>query len=178
MSIKRDAIEDVLRREGGYVNDPNDSGGETNYGITVATARAAGYSGDMVDLPRGLAHDIYARQYWDAIAGDQVEALSEAVVSKLIDAAVNISPRRTVRFLQRSLNVLNVGGTLYPDLVVDGVAGDATVYALGQYLQRRSERALLRALNSLQGAYYIELAERREKDERFVYGWFEARISI
>jgi len=36
---------------------------------------------------------------------------------------------------------------------------------------------LYKMLNALQGAYYIELAERREKDEDFIYGWFKHRVS-
>ena len=54
-----DVIEEVLRREGGYVNDPSDAGGATNFGITQATARQNGYTGDMRALPRALAKEIY-----------------------------------------------------------------------------------------------------------------------
>ena len=52
------AIDAILRAEGGYVNDPQDKGGETNYGITVAVARANGYAGPMRDLPVAMARAI------------------------------------------------------------------------------------------------------------------------
>lgn len=44
-NLKREIIDEIIRVEGGYVNDPADSGGETNFGVTVAVARAHGYTG-------------------------------------------------------------------------------------------------------------------------------------
>jgi lysozyme family protein len=54
----------LVRIEGGFVNDPNDAGGETNFGITKAVARANGYSGAMRDMTRGQALAIYRAEYW------------------------------------------------------------------------------------------------------------------
>ncbi|MEG1325710.1 MAG: glycosyl hydrolase 108 family protein, partial [Janthinobacterium sp.] len=51
-------INAILRAEGGYVNDPLDAGGETNFGITVAVARANGYKGAMRDMPEAVARAI------------------------------------------------------------------------------------------------------------------------
>lgn len=178
MSVKQQIIDDILRVEGGYVNDPADSGGETNFGITEDVARAFGYTGDMRDMPRATAFDIYAARYWDAVRGDELAELSAAVAFEVVDTGVNMGQPRAVKFLQRALNVLNLGGRLYPDLSVDGLSGPMTIAALRQYLDTRDEGALLKALNCLQGAAYIELAERREKDERFVYGWLRNRVEL
>lgn len=178
MKSKQEIIDDIIRVEGGYVNDPADSGGETNFGITEEVARAFGYTGAMRDMPRATAFDIYAARYWDAVRGDELAALSEPVAFEVVDTGVNMGQARAVTFLQRSLNVLNVGGKLYPDLIVDGLAGPMTTNALRQYLDVRDEGALLKALNCLQGAAYVELAERREKDERFVYGWLRNRVIL
>ena len=71
-----DIIEDVLRAEGGYVNDAVDRGGETNFGITIATARQNGYSGPMRDLPRDMAKEMYRRQYGREIRDVPVEAVT------------------------------------------------------------------------------------------------------
>lgn len=178
MSIKQEIIDDIIRKEGGYVNDPSDSGGATNWGITEKRARQSGYTGDMRTMPRSVAEQIYTEDYWDAVRATSMAALSPAVVTEVVDTGVNMGTARAVRFLQRALNVMNVGGELYDDLAVDGHAGPATIAALEAYLAVRSEDVLLTALNCLQGAAYIELAEHREKDERFVYGWIKQRVII
>ncbi len=177
-TARRATLNEILRLEGGYVNDPSDSGGETNFGITERVARAHGYAGAMRDLPREVAFDIYSTKYWDSVRGDQLVELSEPVAEEVVDTSVNMGPGRAGKFLQRSLNVLNREAQLYADLTVDGDIGPATLRALGGYLATRDADALVRALNCLQGAFYIELAERREKDERFVYGWLKNRVVL
>ena len=176
--MKERIINEIIRVEGGYVNDPSDSGGETNFGITVEVARANDYNGAMRGMPRSVAFDIYSARYWDAVKGDDLVKLSEHVAEEVVDTSVNMGPRRAGLFLQRALNALNSQAKLYPDLVVDGAIGPATVSALRGYLAERNELVLTRALNCLQGAYYVDLAERREKDERFVYGWFKNRVTL
>lgn len=178
MSLKKDTIDDIIDVEADYVNNPYDSGGETRFGITVAVARANGYFGPMRYLPREIAFDIYAVKYWDAVSADDIAALSNSVAAEVVDTGVNLGTNRAGEILQRSLNVLNVAGRLYSDLTVDGAIGPATLSALRWYLAKRDKIVLLRALNCLQGAYYIELAERREKDERFVYGWLMKRVVL
>lgn len=178
--LKSAVINDILAVEGGYANDPSDSGGETNYGITVATARAYGYQGSMRDMPVQVARRIYSAMYWDALLLDAVEATAPAIAEELADTGVNQGVKRAGEYLQRSLNVLNDRGRLYGDLVVDGVVGPKTVNALNDYISHRGEdgvTVMLRMLNALQGAFYVDLAERREKDETYVYGWFLNRVA-
>ena len=176
--MKEKIINEIIRVEGGYVNDPEDSGGETNFGITVAVARQFGYAGTMRHISRSTAFDIYSAKYWDAVKGDGLVKLSELVAEEVVDTSVNMGPGRAGKFLQRALNVLNKRGSLYRDLTVDGAIGKATISALRAYLDKRDEKTLVKALNCLQGAYYITLAERREKDERFVHGWFKNRVKL
>jgi lysozyme family protein len=176
--LKKRIIDAIIEVEGGYVDDPTDSGGETKYGITKNVALANGYVGDMHNMPRSLAFDIYALRYWDAVCADRIAELSERIAEEVVDTAVNIGVGRAAKFLQRSLSVLNNMGSLFSDLVIDGDIGPATINALAHYLKHRDESAMLLALNCLQGAFYIELAERREKDERFVYGWLKNRVGL
>jgi lysozyme family protein len=166
----------LLEREGAFVDDPSDSGGPTRFGITEAAARAAGYDGPMEHLPRGLAEDIYRRRYWTAPGFDRVAAGAPAIAAELFDTGVNMGPETATRFLQRALNALNRGGRDYPDIAVDGCIGPATLAALSAHTARRGTHVLLKALNALQGARYIALAERRSTNERFLSGWLAKRV--
>ncbi len=175
MSLKICIINQIIEREGGYINDPSDSGGETNYGITKAVAVTNGYHGDMRLMPRDFAFSVYCSRYWDSLSAD---SLPEAVAAEVVDAGVNMGVSRAAKFLQRCINVFNQEGRLYNDIVVDGDIGPATLSTLGAFLEFRDEVTLVKALNCLQGAFYIELAERREKDEKFVYGWLKNRVTV
>jgi len=173
-------IDEVIRVEGGYVDDPDDSGGETKFGITVKVARAYGYQGEMVDLTRSFAFEIYVDMYWTAIKGDHLAAISELIAEEVMDTGVNMGINRSGKFLQRALNALNNKDTLYDDVVVDGIIGSGTVKALGKFMDTRREDdvVLAKVLNCLQGAKYVSLAENREKDETHLYGWFKNRVEI
>lgn len=96
------ALERVLKHEGGYVNDPSDPGGETNYGITVAVARANGYQGPMKIIPISLVQKIYKQSYWDAC---QCDSLPPSVAYQVFDSAVNQGVRQSSKFLQRALKI-------------------------------------------------------------------------
>ena len=178
--MKQKIIDQVIAREGGYSDNPADSGGKTRYGITEALARKHGYDGAMHELPRARAVEILAAEFWPK-SFDDILTLSPALVAELFDTAVNIGPAHAGKFLQRALNVLNRSETDYPDLKVDGVIGSDTVSALAAFLKLRRGRgqtALLTAVNSLQGAYYIQLCERRKKDETHLFGWLCHRITL
>lgn len=169
----------TIGHEGDFSDDPNDSGGATRFGITEAVARANGYDGPMRELPFAKAREIAKRQYWDALNLDQVPP---RIASEIFDTGYNMGTRRAAQFLQRSLNSLNRGGRDYADITVDGDIGPATLSALAAYLDERGicegETVLLRALNCLQGAAYIELGFRRPKDEDFMFGWLRTRVEI
>ncbi len=173
-------LDDVLAREGGYVNHPADRGGPTRYGITEAVARAHGYQGAMRSLPIEEARGIYRRLYWFRPKFDQVALRSDAVAAELFDTGINMGPSVAATFLQRALTALNRQGRDYPDLVPDGRLGNASLSALDNFFVSRGqglgETVLLRALDALQGERYIRLAERSPSQEEFLYGWLANRI--
>ena len=180
MNAKKRIINKIIATEGGYVSDLSDSGGETNYGITVDVARDNGYTGNMMGLPIQLAFKIYANKYWDALRLDDIAGINEEVAEELADTGINMGVIRSGEFFQRSLNVLNKEGSLFHDLVIDGLVGNKTIEAFEQLNLIRGEagnKVLLKMLNSLQGEFYISLAERRQKDEKFVFGWFMNRVA-
>ena len=179
-TLKDKFINGVIEVEGGYVNNPNDSGGATKFGITEQVARNYGYGGDMRVLPRSLAFRIYSDLYWNSMKLDDVLPLSEKLAEEMVDTGINMGVGRAGEFLQTCLNALNLRGEHYDDLKVDGGVGPVTLKALSEFLNLRGEdgeTVLLRAMNALQGAYYIELSQTRQKDETFVYGWLLNRVA-
>ena len=172
-------IDGIIDREGGYANHPADRGGATCWGITEAVARAQGYGGEMRRLPRGEAATIYRRLYWQRPKLDQVGRRAPSLAAELFDTGVNMGPAVAAGFLQRALNALNRGGSDYRDIALDGRIGPATLAALDAFLAARrkaGETVLVKAVEALQGARYLTLAERRPANEAFLYGWLANRI--
>ncbi len=110
-----DAFNKLLGHEGGFVDHPSDPGGATRWGITERVARAAGYRGDMRDLPVGLAERIAKAEYWDAVRADDLPAEIRYV---MFDAAYNSGVKQAVLWLQRALGVAD-----------DGIIGPKTLAA-------------------------------------------------
>lgn len=172
----------LIKREGGYVNNPADRGGATKYGITEAVARGKGYKGSMKDVPESLARDIYRQQYWIQPRFDQVNLISPLIAEELLDTGVNCGVGFAKPTLQRALNLLNNQGKGgWSDLLIDGVYGPATLTAFKTYLAKRGkegEKTLLKVPNILQGNRYIEIAERNPSQEQFFYGWISQRVAL
>lgn len=181
MSAFERAIKEVFHVEGGFSNDPNDRGGPTKYGVTEAVARAHGYSGRMEELSLYTAQQIAKQQYWDILRLDEIAMLSYPIAKELLDTGYNMGPGIAGRFLQQSLNAFNRQGKDYHDVKVDGVLGPLTVHALRLFMVKRGiagQAVLLKALNALQGARYIEIARNDETQEKYVYGWFSNRVDL
>lgn len=170
--------------EGGFSDDPLDSGGATRFGVTEAVAREDGYDGPMRELPLERAQSIAKRKFWDKLRLDDVAMLDDRLAYELLDTSYNMGDEFAAKFVQRSLNALNRSNREvpdYPEIVVDGRLGPFTLAALTAFVRFRGpmgQIVLLRALNCLQGARYIDLAERREKDESFLFGWIRERVEI
>lgn len=172
-------IDEVIRAEGGYANDPDDAGGETMYGITIAVARENGWHGPMKDLPIGIARRIYHNRYVAVPKFDQVVSVDAAIGFELIDTGVNMGPARAAEFLQRWLNGFNDTGRRYSPLFVDGRVGNLTLAALREFLKWRGAEgrlAMLRGLNGVQATRYLEITEARPTQRRFLFGWVLNRV--
>lgn len=173
-------IDGILAVEKGYVDHPSDKGGATNYGIPQAVARANGYQGDMRNLPIALARSIYERRYIVEPKFDQVAAIHADIGIELIDTGVNMGPARAAEFLQRWLNGFNSEGSRYADLFVDGRLGALSLTALKAFLAWRGAeggRVMLKALNGVQAARYLEIAEANKSQRAFLFGWVRERVS-
>jgi len=179
MSRVDDVIVTLIKKEGGYVDHPSDRGGPTMYGITETTARANGYKGDMRFLPKSLAEIIYLNKYWSKPGFGLINKVSEKIAYELFDTGVNMGPGIPCIWFQQWLNGFNRKQQDYRDLTVDGHIGPVTIVALQKFLSIRGaegEMVFLGALNCSQGERYRELAESREANEDFLYGWILQRV--
>lgn len=114
------AFERLLGHEGGFVDNPDDPGGATKWGITERVARAHGYQGPIRDLPVAVARGIAKIAYWDAVRAD---ALPDAVRYAVFDAAYHSGPVQSVKWLQRALGVAD-DGRLGPQTLAACAAAD------------------------------------------------------
>jgi lysozyme family protein len=108
------ALRLVLTDEGGFVNDPMDPGGATNFGVTLSTYRALMKPGATVADLKHITQDelatIYRKDYWNAICGDQ---LPSGLDYACFDYAVNSGPGRSAKALQSLIGV-TVDGSIGP----------------------------------------------------------------
>jgi len=189
MTAFRKAFANTMKHEGGYSNDPNDPGGETYMGISrrywpswkgwavidqlLAEGKTLSLSEELPDLVRKFYRD----QFWNRFMGDEVAIRSKAVAIELFDTSVNHGIHAAVRYLQESLNLLNINQRIYKDIVVDGKLGYITLATLTSFFTSTSmsitekERMLLNVMNALQGSHYIELMRKYPEKELF-RGWF------
>ena len=100
----------VLLREGGYSNNPNDKGGETNKGITYQTYNSYRKSRGL--SPRSVKYitdeevrDIYYNNYYKASGADKIQ--NPKLAAYIFDTAVNMGVSRAKEFLAKSGNDLN-----------------------------------------------------------------------
>jgi lysozyme family protein len=164
----------VVALEGGFVDHPSDPGGATNWGITESVARQNGFTGDMRNLTKAQAKDIYRRQYIERPGFLPLVAIDAAVAEEVIDTGVNMGPARPTRFFRRAVN--EVCGTTLPIVPnMDAV----TVKAWGDCranLGPRSCVAMLDSLDRQQRAEYDRLVRVNPRLRVFYRGWINHRV--
>lgn len=143
------AIKLVVSTEGGYSDHAWDNGGATRFGVTEVIARKWGWVGAMRDLPWELARDIYLKDYWMPIRGDE---LPWPWALCIFDCAVNQGVGTAIRLAQDAVGVM-----------VDGMFGPRTLAAI----KNADDRMLAR--------FMAQRAMRYAKHEDYPiagYGWF------
>jgi len=144
----------VLEHEGGYVNHPSDPGGETKYGIS----KRAYPDVDIAELTEDDAADIYKRDYWDRIKGDDLPA---GVACVVMDYAVNSGISRASKALQSVCGIANG----------DGIIGPASLNAVWVTVKNTSEEDVINAVTTQRQEFIRAL----KIYETFGKGW-ERRI--
>ena len=121
-----------------------------------------------------LVEEFYRTEFWDKIQGDLLP--SQLIADELFDTSVNLGVSAASEFLQHTINLLNKNGTIYPDIIVDGIIGNQTLTALSKCIAANGEKLIFNLLSFYQAKRYIEIMERDHSQEIFI-GWFN-RIEI
>lgn len=150
----------VLAHEGGYVNDPDDPGGETNYGISKRSYPDV----DITNLTQAQAIEIYRRDFWDK-TWDAIE--SQEVATALLDASVNMGRMAAVKLLQKAANRIYHREML----VVDGVFGRKTLDAVNV-----ASEDVLREFRASRTLFYVDLAWVKPEMKKFLPGWIRRAV--
>ncbi len=157
--------DEILAREGGFVDDPDDPGGATNHGITIGTARRLGLdldhdgdvdADDIRALKAGQARDIFLNEYYQRPA---IHRLPEPLRPSVFDMYVN-SGANAVNILQRLLAQLGL------EVTVDGIIGPMTAKATHRALAMAPDH-LADAYGIARRNYYYALAGRRPASRKF-----------
>jgi lysozyme family protein len=166
MQSVRDIATEILRREGGFVNDPDDPGGATNFGVTIHTMRRLGLDldgdgdvdvRDVHRLTREQAVEIFIEHYFERPRIDQLpDVLQATVFDMYVNAGAN-----AVKILQRLLRDMG-----WSDVAIDGVIGPQTAGIARQAYQQAPEY-LADAYGIARRNYYYRLADRRPASRKY-----------
>ena len=160
-----DIVSDILRREGGYVNDPDDPGGATNFGVTIHTMRRLGIdvdgdgdvdAEDVRKLTRDRAARIFKEHYF---VKPGLAALPAALQASVFDMYVNAGGA-AVKILQRLLAKFG-----FP-VTVDGALGPKTAAATNKAFSVAPYH-LADAYGIARRNYYYSLADNRTTSRKY-----------
>ena len=156
---------EIIAREGGYVNDPDDPGGATNFGVTIHTMRRLGLdltgdgrvsTADVRALSRDQARQIFIDHYFH---GPRISKLPEALHATVFDMQVN-SGANAVKILQRLITKMG-----FP-VRADGQIGPKTRDAARQAADAAPDH-IADAYGIARRNYYYALADRRPASRKY-----------
>jgi lysozyme family protein len=161
----RQIAEEIVAREGGYVNDPDDPGGPTNHGVTIHTLRRLGLdmtrdgridARDVQALSRDQAVEIFLTHFF---TGPGIGALPEPLQPSVFDMYVNAGSN-AVRLLQGLVSEMG-----FP-CDADGVIGPQTLRAV-HAAHDAAPGHIVDAYGIARRNYYYDLAERRPASRKY-----------
>jgi len=149
MSNFERAIIHILKHEGGYVFDPLDSGGETNFGISKRQYP----NEDIKNLTKERAIFLYKRDYWRKY----MDAMPYPIGAKLFDCSVNMGHKQANLLLQRAVGIID-----------DGVIGHHTLVAINEDNPKLLLNRYIRRIKD----FYDKIIERKPSQIKFKKSWY------
>ncbi len=168
------ALEKTLKTEGGYVNDPDDPGGETYKGI--ARKRNSEWPGwDLIDLEKSkdtfpqdlvsnteiqhLVSELYKTNYWDRVRGDDIK--DQEIAQSIFDFAVNAGTQASSKLAQNAVGA-----------IADGIIGPNTL----KKINSDNTRAFLAVFALGKIRRYVNICENRKKSRKYFFGWVKRTL--
>ncbi len=176
-----EVVTHTLKHEGGFVDDPVDTGGATKWGISL---RFAMLVEDIIDIDldddgdvdvediklitREIATEIYRVQFWEKYSYYKIDSL--AIAQKTFDLSVNMGPRKTHLVLQRALRAVN------HKVTQDGIIGVKTLSAINSSIML-NKIALISSMKSEAAGMYREIIAKHNAFEKYRNGWLNRAYS-
>lgn len=176
-----DAIQKTLQHEGRFVDDPDDPGGATNFGVSLRFVKGeldgtevVGVEFDLngdgkVDVEdiRNMTRDMAIAVYFSAFWDKRFEQMDDLIAEKYFDFSINMSKKQATMLVQRAC--ISAG---FP-VSVDGGLGPETMGAL----EKAEPACVLAALKAEAAAFYRLLAVLDPVKEKFLKGWLKRAYS-
>lgn len=165
MPTVQEIATEIVAREGGYVNDRDDPGGATKYGVTIHTMRRLGLdlsgdgrvnAADVKLLTRAQATDIFIKHYFEKPG---IETLPEALQASVFDMYVNAGGN-AVKILQGLFNEMGFA------LKVDGQLGARTAQAADEAMQTAPD-LVVDAYGIARRNYYFRIGDKRTASRKY-----------
>lgn len=182
MSDFNKAIKVVLLHEGGFVDNPNDPGGATIYGLTLNFIKLhpsdCDYNkdgivdiNDLKSMTIQQATDLYQKYFWNWYNFDNIN--DNTIAIKIFDYSINMGQKHAIELLQQSMN-----SSLNENVVVDGDMGPFTVATTNKIISLQAQQSFLDCYSSNVWNFYQSLITHNPSLSVFANGWKNRAYSI
>lgn len=167
------AIKVILRHEGGFVDDKDDRGGATNFGVSLRFLESTGIDinddGDInVEDIQSLTLDdvkkIYKEYWWDKY--DYGKISDRYIATKVFDLSVNMGAHQAAKVVQAAVNELSD-----VSIAVDGVLGDISYTVINILVEKAKREELLAEIKDEAVYFYVSLAMEKPQFQKYLKGW-------
>lgn len=175
MSRFDESIQHILDIEGGFVNDPDDRGGATKWGITLSFYKthidSSATIEDIRDLTRSEAKEIYRNYFWNpakfAVGGKTYSDLPVGVDSFVLSMAINMGWRQAHTLLQKAIVAAG------EDVTIDGWLGPESINGASSVHTKR----LIEKLGVKASVFYAQIVLGDRSQQKFLEGWMHRAFS-
>ena len=172
----KQALQMVLKHEGGFVDNKKDPGGATAYGVSLRFLKASGIDinldgkidiSDINKLTPDNVDEIYRKYWWDKYRYGDIKNID--VATRIFDMAVNMGAIQAHKLIQKSINSMMPFGLTY--LAVDGVLGAKSIKFINDIDDVDESKSFLDTIKLMAKKFYMGLVDQNPDLKIFLKGW-------